>query len=135
VTEFALAGQEYPFTDLTDFFSTVKKITSGSISDIETVGIIGMNIVPSPIIETLKGLFSKALFVSAGSWITDLARAMKVSAEALEKTREMLKPGAIGKDVEAAGRVHVKNNGFGDYYVYSSCHSVGTVEAEEPVIV
>jgi Xaa-Pro aminopeptidase len=248
VTEFALPGQEYPFTDLTDFLSTVKKITSGSISNIETVGIIGMNIMPSPIIETLKGLFKKALFVSAGSWITelkmiktgmeikiikrafeiaeagiracikavredvsefeiaaegeyvmrcmgaegtgidtivgsgpnmrlilprstgrklkmgdcialaigprfqgyhgqlgrpvilgsdvpeDLTRAMKVSAEALERTREMLKPGAIGKDVEAAGRDHVKNNGLGDYYVYSSCHSVGTVEAEEPVL-
>ncbi len=58
----------------------------------------------------------------------------KVSVEALERTREMLKPGAMGKDVEAAGREHVKNNGLGDYYVYSSCHSVGTVEAEEPVL-
>ncbi len=41
---------------------------------------------------------------------------------------------AMGNDVEAAGREHVKNNGLGDYYVYSLCHSVGTVEAEEPVL-
>jgi Xaa-Pro aminopeptidase len=64
----------------------------------------------------------------------DLAYAMKVSIEALERTREMLIPGAVGEEVEAAGRDRVKINDLGDYYVYSSCHSVGTVEAEEPVL-
>ena len=64
----------------------------------------------------------------------DLDHAMRVSREALEKTREALKPGAIGRDVEAAGRDHVRAEGLIDYYVYNSCHSVGTVEAEEPIL-
>jgi Xaa-Pro aminopeptidase len=248
VAEFAIPGQEYPFTDLTDFLSTVRKIIKGPVSAIKKVGVIGMKSMPSPFFVTLKELFENAVFVSADPWITrlkmiktekeikiirrafeiaqagmeacikaarpgiteieiaaegeyvmrrmgaegtgidtivgsgpnarlilprstgrkleqgdrislaigprfrgyhgqvgrpvilggdvpqDLAHAMKVSAEALELTREMLKPGAVGEEVESAGRSHVKKNGLGDYYVYSSCHSVGTVEAEEPVL-
>ena len=64
----------------------------------------------------------------------DLDHAMRIARQALEATREALKPGAIGRDVEAAGRDHVREGGLIDYYVYNSCHSVGTVEAEEPIL-
>lgn len=64
----------------------------------------------------------------------ELDKAVRVSNEAMELTRELLRPGQIGEKIEAAGRKHVKDNGLGDYYVYSSCHSVGTVEAEEPIL-
>lgn len=59
---------------------------------------------------------------------------MRISREALEATRQALRPGAIGRDVEAAGRDHIREGGLLDYYVYNSCHSVGTVEAEEPIL-
>jgi Xaa-Pro aminopeptidase len=72
VTEFAIPGQEYPFTYLIDFLSTVKKITTGSVSDIKKIGVIGLNTMPSQIFDTLKGLFEKAVFVNAGPWITEL---------------------------------------------------------------
>jgi Xaa-Pro aminopeptidase len=64
----------------------------------------------------------------------DLDFAMKTACEALKITREALKPGAIGEEVEAAGRNHVKKARLFEYYTYSSCHSVGTAEAEEPVL-
>jgi Xaa-Pro aminopeptidase len=63
-----------------------------------------------------------------------LDHAMKAAKEAQELTREVLKPGAIGEEVEAVGRNHIEKSGLLDYYVYSSCHSVGTAEAEEPVL-
>ena len=64
----------------------------------------------------------------------ELDFAMKSAKEAQELTREALKPGAVGEEVEAAGRKHIEKAGLLDYYVYSSCHSVGTAEAEEPVL-
>jgi Xaa-Pro dipeptidase len=64
----------------------------------------------------------------------ELDYAMKIAREAQELTREALKPGAIGEEVEAVGRSHIQKAGLLDYYVYSSCHSVGTAEAEEPVL-
>jgi Xaa-Pro aminopeptidase len=64
----------------------------------------------------------------------ELDYAMKAAKEAQELTREALKPGAIGEEVEAVGRNHIRKAGLLDYYVYSSCHSVGTAEAEEPVL-
>jgi Xaa-Pro aminopeptidase len=65
---------------------------------------------------------------------SELDRAMKSAREAQELVREALKPGAVGEEVEAAGRRHIEKAGLKDYYVYSSCHSVGTAEAEEPVL-
>jgi Xaa-Pro aminopeptidase len=64
----------------------------------------------------------------------ELEYAMRCAREAQELTREALKPGATGEEVEAAGRRCIERAGLIDYYVYSSCHSVGTAEAEEPVL-
>ena len=64
----------------------------------------------------------------------EIEYAMQVARQAQELTREALKPGAVGEEVEARGRDYIKQKGLIDYYVYSSCHSVGTAEAEEPVL-
>ena len=64
----------------------------------------------------------------------ELEHAIRCAQEAQELTREALRPGAIGEEVEAAGRRCIERAGLIDYYVYSSCHSVGTAEAEEPVL-
>jgi Xaa-Pro aminopeptidase len=63
-----------------------------------------------------------------------LEQAIKVSAEAMEMTRQALRPGRTGEEIEAVARKHVKEGGLGDYYTYDSIHSVGTAEAEEPIL-
>ena len=248
VYEFALPGQEYPFAELTDLTSAVKKMLKRGMENIRTIGIAGMDLMPHGLMEALKRLFGKSSFVDAGRWLTEirmiksdaeirilhrayeladaglqaclkavregvtehevaaegeyamrklgaegtgmdtvigsgpharpiiartsgrrlrendvvaisigprfqgyhgqlgrpvylgkripeeLEYAMKAAREAQEMTRRMLKPGAVGEEVEAAGREHLRKAGLIDYYVYSSCHSVGTAEAEEPVL-
>jgi Xaa-Pro aminopeptidase len=64
----------------------------------------------------------------------DLEHAITASREAIERTREALKPGRTGEEIEAAGRRHIKEAGLEKYYLYDAIHSVGTVEAEEPIL-
>lgn len=64
----------------------------------------------------------------------DISDAIRAAVEALELTQGAMRPGAVAEEVEAVGRRHVAKAGLGDYYIYSSCHSVGTVEAEEPIL-
>lgn len=248
VYEFALAGQEYPYVEMTDLPTAVREAVGGGTEHLRRLGVAGLGVISASILESLKTLFSRASFTDAGPWLTEIrmlksggeielikrayeladvgldacmrsirdgvsehevaaegeyamrrmgsertgmdtvvssgphtrliiarttdrrigqgdlvsisigprfhgyhgqlgrpiffgARApkvldfaMKIAREALEMTREALKPGAAGEEVEAAGRNHVKKAGLGEYYTYSSCHSVGTAEAEEPVL-
>ena len=45
-----------------------------------------------------------------------------------------LRPGRLGRDVEALGRQAVSEAGLGRYFLYSGLHSIGVIEFEPPIL-
>ena len=52
--------------------------------------------------------------------------------ETLRLTREMLKPGMTGKEIDVPGRKYYEKHGLADYIVCPFAHSIGLMEAEAP---
>ena len=52
--------------------------------------------------------------------------------EVFRLTREKLRPGVIGKDVDAPGRDFFKKHGYMKYLVCPFAHTLGLNEAEQP---
>lgn len=46
----------------------------------------------------------------------------------------MIRPGARARDIDAAGRDHIKDGGFGKYFAHSLGHGVGLSVHEKPTI-
>jgi Xaa-Pro aminopeptidase len=63
-----------------------------------------------------------------------IERAMTWAVVAQSMCREALRPGAVGRDVEGAGRGFIEEKGLGKYFVYAGIHSVGLVEFEPPIM-
>jgi len=53
---------------------------------------------------------------------------------AQEKAIEMIRPGVMVRDVDAAGRDHIKGAGFGKYFGHSLGHGIGMNVHEKPTI-
>jgi Xaa-Pro aminopeptidase len=98
---------------------------------IGTEELVGLSI--GPRFQGYHGALGRPVYIGK-NMSKELAHAIQVGAEALERTREALKPGRTGEEIEAVARNYVKQAGLGDYYVYDCIHSVGTVEAEEPIL-
>jgi len=64
----------------------------------------------------------------------DIERAMTWAVMAQSMCREAMRPGAVGRDVEGAGRRFIERKGLGEYFVYAGVHSVGLVEFEPPMM-
>lgn len=52
--------------------------------------------------------------------------------ETFRLTREMLKPGMTGKEIDVPGRLYYEKHGLADYIVCPFAHSIGLMEAEAP---
>jgi len=61
-------------------------------------------------------------------------RAVEIAIAAQEETRELLRPGAVGCELDRASRRLVNKNGLGSHFVYTGVHSVGVVEFEPPIL-
>ena len=63
-----------------------------------------------------------------------LQRAIDLSMQAQAETREVLRPGTLGCEVDAAARRTINAAGLGNHFVYTGVHSVGVVEFEWPIM-
>lgn len=52
--------------------------------------------------------------------------------ETLRITKEMLKPGMTGREIDVPGRKYYEKHGLADYIVCPFAHSIGLMEAEAP---
>ena len=52
--------------------------------------------------------------------------------ETMRLTKEMLKPGMCGRDIDLPGRKYYEKHGLADYLVCPFAHSIGLMEAEAP---
>ena len=52
--------------------------------------------------------------------------------ETMRLTKEMLKPGMCGRDIDVPGRLYYEKHGLKDYLVCPFAHSIGLMEAEAP---
>ncbi len=52
--------------------------------------------------------------------------------ETMRLTKEMLKPGMRGKEIDVPGRLYYEKHGLKDYIVCPFAHSIGLMEAESP---
>ena len=52
--------------------------------------------------------------------------------ETFRLTRDMLKPGMSGKEIDVPGRLYYEKHGLSDYIVCPFAHSIGLMEAESP---
>lgn len=60
------------------------------------------------------------------------AEIMKMGLEAHERAIAALRPGATGKQIDAAARHFLTEHGLGQYHLWGSCHTIGLNEYEEP---
>lgn len=52
--------------------------------------------------------------------------------ETMRLTKEMLKPGMTGREIDVPGRKYYEKHGLADYLVCPFAHSIGLMEAEAP---
>lgn len=52
--------------------------------------------------------------------------------ETFRLTRDMLKPGMTGREIDVPGRLYYEKHGLSDYIVCPFAHSIGLMEAESP---
>ncbi|HHW47651.1 MAG TPA: aminopeptidase P family protein [Clostridiaceae bacterium] len=85
----------------------------------------------SPRWKGYSGVFGDTLPVG-GEFTPAQKECMKHMREVLYLTREQLKPGKIGKEVDAPGRAYFEKIGYLKYLVCPFAHTIGIMEAEAP---
>jgi len=85
----------------------------------------------SPRWKGYSGVFGDTLPVS-GKFTTEQEECIKHLKEVMRLTKEQLKPGKIGKEIDAPGRAYFKKIGYLKYLVCPFAHTIGIMEAEEP---
>jgi len=85
----------------------------------------------SPRWKGYSGVFGDTLPVS-GEFTPAQKECLKHMREVLYLTREQLKPGKIGKEVDAPGRAYFEKIGYLKYLVCPFAHTIGIMEAEAP---
>jgi len=60
------------------------------------------------------------------------AAIMKIALEAHERAIAELRPGTVGRNIDAAARDFLKQHNLDQYHYYGACHSIGLNEYEEP---
>ena len=78
-----------------------------------------------------SGVCGDTLPVS-GEFTPEQAECIKHVKEVMFLTRDMLKPGAVGKEIDAPGRDYFIKHGFMKYLVCPFAHTIGLMEAEAP---
>lgn len=106
--------------------AVVPTATSRIMRDGEMV-MIGL----APKVRGYAGVMGDALPVS-GSYSPRQRECMKYLREAFAMTREMLKPGLAGREIDAPARAYFRKHGFEKYLVCPFVHTIGINEAESP---
>jgi Xaa-Pro aminopeptidase len=78
-----------------------------------------------------SGVFGHSLPVS-GKYTALQAEYLHHMKEVLALTRDMLKPGAVGREIDAPGRAYYKKYDLMKYLVCPFAHTIGLMEAEAP---
>ena len=63
----------------------------------------------------------------------EIRRALDAACRGQEACFRGLRPGRLGRDVEALGRQVMAEAGLGRYFLYSGLHTIGVVEFEPPI--
>jgi Xaa-Pro aminopeptidase len=85
----------------------------------------------APRVNGYAGVYGETLPVS-GKYTTKQKDAMNLMREALRLTKEMLKPGNSGKEIDVPARQLYLKHGMFDYLVCPFAHTIGLMEAERP---
>ena len=85
----------------------------------------------SPRWKGYSGVFGDTLPVS-GKFTPEQEECIKHIKEVIRLTREQLKPGKIGKQIDAPGRAYFEKIGYLKYLVCPFAHTIGIMEAEAP---
>jgi Xaa-Pro aminopeptidase len=85
----------------------------------------------SPRWKGYSGVFGDTLPVS-GKFTPEQDECIKHIKEVMRLTREQLKPGKIGKEIDAPGRAYFQKTGYLKYLVCPFAHTIGIMEAEAP---
>jgi Xaa-Pro aminopeptidase len=78
-----------------------------------------------------SGVFGHTLPVG-GKYGPAQAEALRHMKEVFVLTRDMLKPGVSGREIDAPGRAYYKKHGLMRYLVCPFAHTIGLMEAEAP---
>ena len=78
-----------------------------------------------------SGVVGNTLPVS-GEYNTEQRECIKHVKEVMYLTREQLKPGKTGKEIDAPGRKYFEKAGFMKYLICPFAHTIGIMEAEAP---
>ncbi|MBU4199512.1 MAG: Xaa-Pro peptidase family protein [Verrucomicrobia bacterium] len=85
----------------------------------------------APKVQGYAGVIGDTLPVS-GAYTPRQKHFIKILAEAFKLTRAQLKPGRIGKDIDAPARAFFKQQNLSAYLVCPFVHTIGLHEAEAP---
>lgn len=110
-----------PFTRAILGRSTFRTIQSGDL----------VVITIAPRYEGYHAAIARPIFV--GDTNPEIFRAYEAAHKAQHECIAALKPGVEGRSIDALGRKHVGEAGFGEYYLYTGVHSVGVIEFEPPI--
>ena len=106
--------------------AVVPTATTKIMPDGETV-MIGM----APKVNGYAGVMGDYLPVN-GEYTARQKECLKYLREAFCLTKEMLKPGLVGKEIDAPARKYFSKLGFSNYLVCPFVHTIGLLEAEAP---
>lgn len=85
----------------------------------------------APRVKGYAGTFGHTLPVS-GKYTGSQEECMKHVKEVMRLTREALRPGVSGKEIDRPGREYFVKHGFMQYLVCPFAHTIGLMEAEAP---
>ena len=85
----------------------------------------------SPKVRGYAGVVGDALPVSGG-YTPRQQECMRHLREAFRLTKEQLRPGRIGQEIDAPARAYFRQHGFTKYLVCPFAHTIGLHEAEAP---
>ena len=85
----------------------------------------------APRFNGYAGTFGDTLPVS-GEYTPAQKECMKHLREVMRLTKDMLKPGVSGREIDVPGREYYKKHGLFDYLVCPFAHTIGLMEAEAP---
>ena len=85
----------------------------------------------APKVNGYAGVMGDYLPVS-GEYTADQKECLKVLREAFRMTKAMLKPGAVGREIDAPARRFCEKHGLDGYLICPFAHTIGIHEAESP---
>lgn len=85
----------------------------------------------APRFNGYAGTFGDTIPVS-GTYTQKQKDLLNHMRETFRLTRDMLKPGMTGREIDVPGRLYYEKHGLKDYIVCPFAHSIGLMEAESP---